>query len=287
MTRSSAFLASPFGDLIEEARLKAQRTCQSSPVPQRASGPPTRQPDLRFLAGTPGAVASAVRGRRSLTLPVSLALHATGIAALALTPILLSQPLPDPAFSVRAFFVEPVAPPLPPPPPPPPAAGPRAVTRTPTAEPTSTFVAPIEVPDEVKPEASIDLGLPGGVVGGVEGGVPGGVVGGVIGGLNDAPAQGDAPVRVGGAIKAPRRVRYVDPAYPILATQARIEGTVILEAVVDAHGAVRDVRVLRGIPMLDSAAVEAVRQWGYTPTLLNGVPTPIIMTVTVSFVLQS
>ncbi|HLA77619.1 MAG TPA: energy transducer TonB [Vicinamibacteria bacterium] len=282
MTRSSASLASPLADLIEEARLEGRRVRQARPT--AAAPRPVVLPELRFLAGAPGVPESGFRSRRGLTLPVSLALHAAGVAALALTPLLLSESLPDPAFSVRAFFVEPVAPPLPPPPPPP-AAGPRAATRSPNLAPvTSVFTAPIEVPEEIKPDAGIDLGLPG-VVGGVEGGVPGGVVGGVVGGLTDAPAPSAAPVRVGGLVKAPRKIRHVDPAYPTLALQARLEGIVIVEAVVDAGGNVTDARILRGIPMLDAAALEAVRQWGYTPTLLNGVPTPIIMTVTVSFVL--
>ncbi|MBI3932495.1 MAG: energy transducer TonB [Acidobacteria bacterium] len=126
---------------------------------------------------------------------------------------------------------------------------------------------------------------------GVEGGVPGGVVGGVPGGVVRDPVEGgasDGPVavRVGGTIKEPRKLEHVNPVYPDIAKQARVQGVVILECVIGADGRVAKVRVLRGIPLLTEAAVEAVRQWVYAPTLLNGVPVPVIMTVTVNFKLS-
>jgi protein TonB len=90
-------------------------------------------------------------------------------------------------------------------------------------------------------------------------------------------------VRVGGAIKEPRKLKQVNPAYPEIAKSARVQGVVIMECTIGPEGKVTDVKVLRGIPLLDAAAVDAVRQWEYTPTLLNGVPVPVIMTVTVNF----
>jgi len=144
------------------------------------------------------------------------------------------------------------------------------------------FTAPVEVPEEVKPEEGIDIGVEGGVPGGVEGGVPGGVVGGVVGGLPDAPPPTQA-VRVGGQIKEPKKLKDVKPTYPDIAKQARVQGVVILECTISPQGKVTNVTVLRGIPLLDAAAIEAVKQWVYTPTLLNGVPVPVIMTVTVNF----
>jgi protein TonB len=93
-------------------------------------------------------------------------------------------------------------------------------------------------------------------------------------------------VRVGGNIQAPRKVKDVPPAYPPIAQSARVQGVVILEATIGPDGHVQDVRVLRSIPLLDAAAVDAVREWQYTPTLLNGVPVPVIMTVTVNFTLR-
>ena len=94
---------------------------------------------------------------------------------------------------------------------------------------------------------------------------------------------GTAPVRVGGLIQAPRKIRHVDPRYPDLARTAGIAGVVILECVIDRDGLVQSVQVLRGHPLLNAATVSAVRQWAYTPTRLNGVPVAVVMTVTVRF----
>jgi protein TonB len=93
-------------------------------------------------------------------------------------------------------------------------------------------------------------------------------------------------VRVGGDVSAPVKTRNVDPRYPQVAQAARVAGVVILEAVIGPDGRVTDVKILRSVPLLDDAAVEAVRQWEYTPTMLNGVPVPVIMTVTVNFQLR-
>jgi protein TonB len=91
---------------------------------------------------------------------------------------------------------------------------------------------------------------------------------------------------VGGEIKAPRKVKDAAPDYPSAARRARIEGIVIIEATIDARGRVQQARVLRSIPQLDEAALDAVRQWEYEPTRINGVATPVIMTVTVRFSLR-
>jgi protein TonB len=149
-------------------------------------------------------------------------------------------------------------------------------------------VAPIEVPSEIKPEEALDLGIEGGVVGGVEGGVPGGVVGGVVGGLpTGAPPPPARVVRIGGQIAQPRIIRKVEPVYPDLAIQSRIGALVILEAEVDVRGHVKNVKVLRGHPLFDESAMQAVKQWRYQPLLLNGEPTGFILTVTVTFNLRA
>jgi protein TonB len=96
----------------------------------------------------------------------------------------------------------------------------------------------------------------------------------------------EGAVRVGGNIKAPTKVRDVRPVYPLVAMQARVSGMVIIEARIGSDGSVEDARVLRSIPLLDQAALDAVLQWKFVPTLLNGVPTPVIMTVTVNFTVE-
>lgn len=228
----------------------------------------------------------AVRRRRGIAVPASMTLHAFAAAAVAVLPLLLSDTLPHPVGDIRAFFVDPIAAPPPPPPPPPAARGAAAARVAPKAKAAvpAGFVAPVEVPTEIKPEEALDFGVEGGVAGGVEGGVPGGVVGGVVGGLPDAPPPPPVqPVRVGGDIREPRKLVDATPVYPELAIRARVVGVVIIEATIDPRGRVVNAVVLRGLPVLNEAALEAVRKWAYTPTLLDGVPTPVVMTVTVRF----
>jgi protein TonB len=221
------------------------------------------------------------RGRK-LTLPLSIAAHVVVFSAVVVIPVLTSEGLPDPTGSaVHAFFTEPVTAP---PPPPPPARAPSVrVAPRPPVTPATAFTSPVETPDQVVPETAGELGFDSGPDG-VEGGVPGGVVGGIVGGLPDAPPP-PQPVRVGGAIKVPKKLRHVDPVYPRLAAVARVQGIVILECLLSPEGRVADVKVLQGVPLLDEAAVQAVKQWVFTPTLFNGVPVPAIMTVNVRFAL--
>jgi periplasmic protein TonB len=90
-------------------------------------------------------------------------------------------------------------------------------------------------------------------------------------------------VRVGGNVRLPRRTVEAAPVMPDAARQAGVTGVVILEIVIAPDGSVRDAKILRSIPLLNQAAIDAVRQWRYEPTLLNGAPVPVIMTVTVNF----
>jgi TonB family protein len=99
-------------------------------------------------------------------------------------------------------------------------------------------------------------------------------------------SAGFAPVRVGGNIRAPAKTKDVRPIYPEDALAAKVQGVVIIEATIDPQGLVSDARVLRGVPLLDQAAVDAVSQWEFQPTLVNGTPVPVIMTVTVNFTAQ-
>lgn len=118
----------------------------------------------------------------------------------------------------------------------------------------------------------------------------GGVIGGVLAGLPFAPPPPPPPpaARVMGAkgnVEPPRQIRRVDPVYPAIAQSARVQGVVIVEAIIGSDGKVSSARVLRSIPLLDLAALDAVRQWEYAPTLLDGVPIPVVMSVAVQFTL--
>jgi len=218
------------------------------------------------------------------TVPLSILAHVVLFGAIIIIPLMATDVLPSPP-SMMAFVAAPPPPPQPPPPPPAPAVA------QPKIQPVvvNPNAAPIEAPKEIKPEVSVPS-VGAGVPGGVEGGVPGGVIGGVVGGLPTAPPPPPppptAPVRVGGNIKTPTKTKDVKPVYPPIAQSARVQGVVIIEATIGPDGRVKDAKVLRSIPLLDQAALDAVKQWQFTPTLLNGVPVPVIMTVTVNFTLQ-
>ena len=234
--------------------------------------------------------------RSTLPALVSTAAHVIAIGGLLAIPLFYVGPDVPEVPDVLAFVA--AAPPPPPPPPPAPAAPsrpskPKAVKPTPPINPRA---APVEAPREIVEEAPV-AAIDEGVEGGVEGGIPGGVVGGVVGGLvSDLPMPPPPPppppaprepLRIGGDVKAPALIERVAPKYPPIAMSAHIQGVVILEAVVDRQGRVEDVRVLRSIPLLDKAAVDAVQQWRYSPLLLNGRPERFVLTVTVSFSLST
>jgi protein TonB len=247
---------------------------------------PRREPRFHILVL---ADYKAPTGRRGATLLASILVHSLLVAAIVIVPLLVQEALPSPPDMIHTFFVSPpeVAPPPPPPPPPPPGAKVRANAPAPAPVPSApaTFTAPIEVPEAVVPEAAgIDLGgVEGGVPGGVEGGVPGGVVGGIVGGLPLEPPPQPKVVRIGGRLVAPKLLRMIPPVYPDLALQSRLTALITLEAHVDTHGTVVNVKVLQGHPLFDDAAIAAVRQWRYQPLLLNGIPTEFLVAVTVRF----
>jgi periplasmic protein TonB len=201
-----------------------------------------------------------------------------------------------------------IAPPLPPPPPP--AAATRAPSHPAIARVVPrTFVLPqIVAPEAIPQQAPMvaeappslaDAGTAGGVIGGIPAGVLGGPLGDQLGGAIGAPPapkvqappppapvpQTPSQVRVGGDVQAARLMREVKPAYPPIARQARIAGTVALSATIAPDGTVKGLHVLSGNPLLVDAAVNAVRQWIYQPTYLNGKPVEVLTEVDVRFTL--
>jgi protein TonB len=166
------------------------------------------------------------------------------------------------------------------------------------------LMAPKAVPKDIAMIKEEELPPPssGGVVGGVPGGVPGGAAGGVIGGIigsvpTAAPPPPPPPVkvekaatpqriRVGGNVQAANLINQVRPVYPPLAKQARISGVVELSAIIGKDGRVQDLKVVRGHPLLVQAALDAVKNWVYRPTLLNGEPVEVSTTIDVNFTLS-
>lgn len=229
-------------------------------------------------------------GVRAAVLPLSVLAHGLLALLLVIIPLVRSGDLPR--AGLTGVFLAP-APPSPPPPPPRAKGRPAAArTRIRPVPAVGTgaaalLVSPVTIPSAIA-EERLDWGGP---EDGVEGGVDYGAAGGYPRNLlNDAFLQimGDetAPVRTAGELRMPRLLKRVDPVYPEIARQARIQDTVILEATTDIYGRVVEVRVLRSVPLLDQAAVDAVRQWLYEPMVVNGRPRGVVFTVTLRFELK-
>lgn len=220
--------------------------------------------------------------RRILSV-LSVSFHAIAVAVLVVVQLVVPGPLPSVHRAV-IFAYTPVVPvDLPAPRP--------AVRPSTVSEPAvSPSAAPLEPPRGISAETGLENATAAQHV------EPVGVAQGVasldgIGVVEAAAAPPPVaatrrPVRLHSGIQPPRKVFDVTPLYPAIAQTARVQGVVILEAVIDASGSVESVKVLRSIPLLDQAAVDAARQWRYTPALLNGEPVPVVMTVTVNFMLE-
>src|SRR5262245_53025577 len=215
---------------------------------------------------------------RTCTITISIVVHVIAVCAAVIAQLWATDELPAPRTATEFIQVVPL--------PEPPAAPPRAASHAKVDTPRPD-VPPITVPDAITPEPAIetlndDLPNANGVI--------------ALGDSNPimtevAPPPPPSPPpqplsRVGGNIKPPQKIADVAPTYPVIARAAHVEGVVILEVVIADDGSVRDVKILRSIPLLDAAAIEAVRQWRFSPTLLNGEPVPIVMTVTVAFRLR-
>jgi periplasmic protein TonB len=231
---------------------------------------------------------SAPSGRRAALMPLSGAVHAVALGIVLLVPTLKRADLPTPALPAVRWTIPRKAVDRTPPPvvvtPPLRVHGGNSIAPrvdTPVARPPSvvpTGELPLEAITDDPPAVCLrDCDV-----------APGpGVPGPGPGPAGDGPggAHGDAPtVRPGGVIQPPERVAYVAPVYPPIAQAAGVGGVVILDCTIAPDGRVVDVRVLSGHPLLNEAALAAVRQWRYRATRLDGVPVAVLMTVTVRFV---
>jgi len=230
---------------------------------------------------------------------VSIVAHAAAVGALIIVSLSSVVTIPVKVPITMAFVATTV--PLAPAAPPAPEPAPRTSRQAEVPQPVMTAgrtTAPVDAPSDLQTErgGTRDVAALVGVEGGVEGGVDGGVAGGVVGGIVSAvpppppvpprPAATE-PVRIGGSIKAPNLLRRVEPIYSPLAANAQIGGLVILEAVVDPEGSVESVKILmsRGA-LLDNAAIEALKQWRYSPLVFRGIPTRFVVTVTFKFTIS-
>lgn len=227
------------------------------------------------LFGDIGNPTLKVGGRIWHTAPLSILVHVVAIAGIVFVPS-RAVDATRPPLEFAVVSVSSPLPPAPESPPPPPPSDPLPAQTPPPPPQTSS--------EGGRPATTFAFGR----IDGIESQVPGGVAGGIVGGLVGAPLPPPppvTPVRVGGRILPPTKLQDIAPLYPSEAALAGVQGIVILQATIGATGLIADVEVLRSIPLLDDAAVAAVRQWVYTPTLLNGVPVPVVLTVTVNFAL--
>jgi protein TonB len=230
-----------------------------------------------------------LKTKRGWTSLVSFALQVVIVGVMVLIPLIFTEALPK--TQLMTFLV---APPPPPPPPPPAAAPVKVVKQIQTDIVNGQLRTPTKIPKKVEiikeDEAPPPVMATTGVVGGVPGGVPGGSMGGVLGSIASAGSVAALPkvatpqrVRVSSGVQSGLLVRKVQPTYPPLARQARIQGTVILQAQISKSGDIENLQLISGHPMLAPAAIEAVKQWKYKPYLLNGEPVEVETTVQVNF----
>jgi protein TonB len=226
---------------------------------------------------------------KAWTVVVSMIAQSIFLAILILIPLIYTEALPK---TMMATLL--VAPPPPPPPPPPPVQT-QVVHIKPQVHlmDAGKLMQPKVIPKDIKiikeDAPDVNAGMQGGVPGGVAGGSMGGVIGGVIGGMGGAPPP-PKPVqnriRQGGSVQAALLVNKVQPVYPPLARQTRIAGTVRLHAIISKSGSIQSLEVISGHPLLVRAAMDAVQQWRYKPTLLNGEPVEVDTTIDVIFSLN-
>jgi len=238
--------------------------------------------------------------RKASSVFISFLVQVGLIIVAVLVPLIYTESLPK--TQLTSFLV---APPPPPPPPPPPAAvvqvkvQPKVVRQFDAGR----LMAPKTIPKEIAmireeemPSAAA-AGVVGGVPGGIPGGTPGGVIGGIIGSVTGAPPPPPPPqekpkpvvpkqIRVGGNVQAAKLVNQPKPQYPPLARQARIQGVVRFNAVIGKDGAIANLTLVSGHPLLVPSATDAVRQWRYQPTLLNGEPVEVVTQIDVNFTLS-
>jgi protein TonB len=227
-----------------------------------------------------------LRTARGRTTTFSFILEAVIIGVMVLIPLIFTEALPHAQLMMSL-----VAPPPPPPPPPPPAAV-RVVKQVQTDIVNGQLRTPTKIPKKVEIIKEEEAPPPmTGVVGGVPGGVPGGQMNGVIGGIISnapmaVPKVAVQRVRVSQGVTQGMVLHKVQPNYPPLARTARVQGSVVLAAVIGKDGAIQNLHVISGHPLLTQAALDAVRQWKYRPYILNGEPVEVDTQVTVNFTLS-
>lgn len=236
--------------------------------------------------------------RKAVATTTSFIVNCLAVCMMLLVPLMFTEELPKAQLLTML-----IAPPPPPPPPPPAAEAVQRVVRQIQTDVLNNgqLRTPTRIPQKVQmikeEEAPPPLAATGGVVGGVPGGIPGGQLGGVIGGIVSATSNLSAipkfapvqpqRVRISQGVTKGLLIRRVEPSYPTLARSARVQGEVVLSAIISVTGEIENLQLVSGHPMLVPSALAAVKQWRYKPYLLNGQPTEVETTITVIFTLSS
>jgi len=227
-----------------------------------------------------------LKTKRGATTVVSFILELIFLGILVLLPLIFTEALPTKQLMTMLT--------APPPPPPPPAAAPVIVKKMQSELDNGQLRTPTAIPKKIqmiKEDETPNVG-PAGVVGGVPGGVPGGTMGGVLGSvMSSVPsampkAATPQRVRVSQGVSQGLLIHKVQPSYPPLARQARIQGVVVLQALIGKDGTITNLHVVSGHPMLTNSALEAVKEWRYKPYYLNGEPVEVETTINVNFTLS-
>src|SRR5579863_1272443 len=230
-----------------------------------------------------------LKTKRGTTTVISFILEFLFLGILVLLPLIFTEALPT-----KQLMTMITAPPPPPPPPPPPAAAPVHVVKVQSELDNGQLRTPTAIPKKIQmiKEDEAPPAVNNGVVGGVPGGVPGGALGGVLGSVMSnmptAVPKVATPqrVRISQGVSQGLLIHKVVPQYPALAKQARIQGAVVLQALIGKDGTVTNLRVISGHPMLTNAALDAVKEWRYKPYYLNGEPVEVETTINVNFTLS-
>lgn len=238
------------------------------------------------------------RKRKFFATSTSFAVNILAILLMVAVPLMFTEELPK--AQLLTFLV---APPPPPPPPPPAAAAAVKIVKVIQTDllNNGSLRTPSRIPQKIQmikeDEAPPPMAASGGVVGGVPGGIPGGQLGGVIGSvISSSNSLAAVPkfiptaptrVRISAGVTKGLLIHRVEPTYPTLARAARVQGDVILSAVIDGNGQITNLQLVSGHPMLVPAALSAVREWRYKPYLLNGQPVEVETTITVIFTLSN
>ena len=261
-------------------------------VLKKAPPPPIPHAGARFFSNVLLEVDNTERRRRKWSAVSSLIVQSLMLVSLLVVPLLFTEALPK--ATLLTFLV---APPPPPPPPPPAAAAPAQVIRRVESDMTDGRLrTPTRIPQKVQmireEEAPPQINA-GGVIGGVEGGIPGGQMGGVIGGIiNSTSALSAVPklapvmpkrVRVSSGVIAGMVTTKIEPAYPAIARSARVQGDVVLTALISKQGTIENLQVESGHPLLVKAALDAVQQWRYRPFFVSGEPVEVETKIIVTF----